>query len=230
MQTPLSTRDFRFFCPHCSQSLEATVELIGETFECPSCKKAIVVPKPTVHPTPPPIPHQPNHLQLPHMPPVVVIQKKSGCLSSGLIVVGLIFFGVVGLLVLGLIAGSAAIKDGAEKSPSVDSTPREKTLRELKEEIRIRIKLDWAWKKTGFGNIMEADFTITNFSPHDIKDIEISTIQSGKSGTQIDRNARTIYEIIKAGETKQFKNFNMGFIHSQSESASATITDFVIIK
>jgi len=179
---------------------------------------------------PPPLSHHPVQPQTPNQPPVVVIQKKSGCLSTGLIVVGVIVIGSIGLSVLGLIAGSSAIKESAAKSSSGDGDPREKSPRELKEEVRDQIELDWSWGKSGFGNIMEANFTITNSSPYDIKDIEIRTIQSGKSGTKIDRNTRTIYEIIKAGETKKFEKFNMGFIHSQSESASATIMDFVVIK
>ena len=99
----------------------------------------------------------------------------------------------------------------------------------LKEEIKSQIALDFAWSKGGFGNIMEADVKIINSSGHAIKDVEIRSLQFGKSGTQIDRNTRTIYEIIEAGETKEFKKFNMGFIHSQSEGAKATITDFVVI-
>ena len=114
-----------------------------------------------------------------------------------------------------------------QKKAAIDAIAEAKT---EKEKIRGQIKLDWEWRKGGFDNIMEADFKITNGSDHDIKDVEIRTVQAGKSGTRIDGNTRTIYEIIKARQTKEFKKFNMGFIHSQSNSASARITDFVVIQ
>ena len=155
----------------------------------------------------------------------VKIKKKTGC--GTMLVALLLAFLAFGVITSALSPRSDS--DSASGSSSSDA-PREKSPRELKEEVRNQIKLDGAWQKAGFGNIMEADFTITNSSTHDIKDVEIRTIQSGKSGTQIDRNTRTIYEIIKAGETREFKKFNMGFIHSQSESAGATITDFVLIQ
>ena len=144
----------------------------------------------------------------------VKMKKKTGC---GTMVVAL------------LLAPFVFVAVNSVLSPSSSSSFSDST-RELKEDIRNQIKLDWEWQKAGFGNVMEADFRITNSSSYDIKDVEIQTNQSGKSGTKIDRNTRTIYEIIKAGETKEFKKFNMGFIHSQSDSASATIIDFAIIK
>ncbi len=155
----------------------------------------------------------------------VTLKHKTSCLTMLLalilIPVGLAFFGSTIL--------PSSTSTSASQSVSSGS-PRPLSPRELKEAIRNQIKLDWEWQKSGFGNVMEADFTITNRSDHDIKDIEIRTVQVGKSGTQIDRNTRTIYEIIKARQTKEFKKFNMGFIHSQSESVSARITDFVVIQ
>ncbi len=155
----------------------------------------------------------------------VKIKKSMGC--GSLIAVVFLSF-----IVIGLISSSLSTDSGPASSSSTSSSsaPREKSPRELKEEIRAQINLDWAWRKAGFDNIMHADFTITNASSYDIKDVEIRTLQFAKSGTQIDRNVRTIYEIIKAGETREFKEFNMGFIHSQSNSASASITDFVLIR
>jgi hypothetical protein len=110
-------------------------------------------------------------------------------------------------------------------APSGDSSYDEE--REARQLVTIA---DWSWHKEGFNNIMEADFTITNGSRFDIKDIKIKCVHSAKSGTQIDSNTRTIYDVIKAGETRQFRKFSMGFIHSQVESSSASIQDFVIIR
>ena len=98
-----------------------------------------------------------------------------------------------------------------------------------KEIARKNIKLDFSWTTEGFGNIMEANFTVHNNSKYDIKDIEISCTHFAKSGTKIDSNDRTIYEIVKKKSTKKFPKFNMGFIHSQANSSSCQIKDFVVI-
>lgn len=38
--------DFKFNCPHCSQSLEASEEMLGETIDCPICNGRIELPNP----------------------------------------------------------------------------------------------------------------------------------------------------------------------------------------
>lgn len=94
-------------------------------------------------------------------------------------------------------------------------------------EIAARnIEAEFTWHKVGFGNVMEADFTITNNSNYQIKDIEIRCTHSAKSGTKIDSNKRIVYDIVPAKSKKTFSKFNMGFIHSQTESTSCRITDF----
>lgn len=80
------------------------------------------------------------------------------------------------------------------------------------------------WSKTGFGSVMEARFNIYNPLDFDVKDIEITCRHSANSGTVIDRNTRTIYEIIPARSSRYFNDFNMGFIHSQAERSQCEIT------
>jgi len=89
--------------------------------------------------------------------------------------------------------------------------------------IKFVVIEDYSWWKTGFDNIMEADFTIANDNPFPIKDIQIECVHTAASGTKIDSNVRTIYDIIPANSSKKFKNFNMGFIHSQAESTHCKI-------
>ncbi|WP_090261044.1 hypothetical protein [Pseudomonas panipatensis] len=82
-------------------------------------------------------------------------------------------------------------------------------------------------KKAG-GSLLEADFTIRNDGPVAVKDIEIKCTHFGPSKTEIDSNTRTIYEIINPSQTRTFRNFDMGFIHSQAVSSSCEITDLKI--
>ncbi len=85
----------------------------------------------------------------------------------------------------------------------------------------------WSWSKDGFSNIMIATFTIKNNANFDIKDVEITCVHSSPSGTVIDRNTRTIYEIFQAGKTRTIREFNMGFIHSQAQRSGCTIMSAV---
>jgi len=72
-----------------------------------------------------------------------------------------------------------------------------------KGEALSAVKLKYEWSKEGFGNVMEASFTIDNQSTYDIKDIEITCNHMAKSGTVIDSNKRTIYDIVKANSKKK---------------------------
>lgn len=99
----------------------------------------------------------------------------------------------------------------------------------VKADVREQLKFDFSWGKEGFGSIMKADFTIQNNSDYDIKDIKILCVHYAKSGTQIDKNERIVYEIISAGSTKSYPNYNMGLIHEQANRSSCLIEDFSVI-
>ncbi|HEY7640199.1 MAG TPA: hypothetical protein VH814_10775 [Steroidobacteraceae bacterium] len=88
------------------------------------------------------------------------------------------------------------------------------------------IKLDYNWSKVGFDNVMEATFTVANGSQYPIKDIEVTCNHFAKSGTKIDSNRRTIFDVVPANKKKTFQKFNMGFIHSQVEKSSCEVTSF----
>lgn len=49
---------------------------------------------------------------------------------------------------------------------------------------------------------MDVDFIITNNSDYDIKDIDIRCDHFAKSGTRIDSNKRTIYDIFSVNSKK----------------------------
>lgn len=91
------------------------------------------------------------------------------------------------------------------------------------------MQLKFSWNKEGFGNVMIANFTIINNGSRDVKDIQITCTHYAPSGTEIDSNTRTIYQIVKAGKRKTIKNFNMGFINSQARSSACNITDLTLL-
>lgn len=83
-------------------------------------------------------------------------------------------------------------------------------------------RLWYQWWKEG-SSLMQGNFVVYNDNGYDIKDVEIACVHYGNSGTEIDRNVRTIYEVIPAGERKGVSGFNMGFIHSQAARSKCSI-------
>ena len=98
-----------------------------------------------------------------------------------------------------------------------------------KEAALSAMSLDFRWSKGGFDTVMMADFVVHNNGSRDVKDIEITCQDMGKSGTVIDLNKRTIYDIVTAKGKKTFRNFNMGFIHGQAASSACAITDLTVM-
>ncbi len=91
------------------------------------------------------------------------------------------------------------------------------------------VQLNFKWEKGGFDNIMFADFTIRNPTSHPFKDFEVTCTHFSPSGTKIDSNTRTIYEVVEANATKKIRHFDMGFIQTQVKSSNCKITDLVPI-
>ena len=89
------------------------------------------------------------------------------------------------------------------------------------------VKLNYTWSTDGM--IMTGNFKIENPTDHPFKDFEITCNHFAPSGTKIDSNTRTIYEVVKAHGKKTMNNFNMGFIHSQTKSSSCSITDLILL-
>jgi RNA polymerase subunit RPABC4/transcription elongation factor Spt4 len=107
----------------------------------------------------------------------------------------------------------------------INSPKKENNQKANIEKISLEenVQLDYSWTKEAFDSVMEADFIITNNNSLDIKDIQIECNHYSKSGTEIDSNNRTIYEIIERGKSKQYPNFNMGFMHSQAVKSSCYV-------
>ena len=161
----------------------------------------------------------PFQLGSPRMSPMT-FWKTVWAVALGIILSGVLMFCIGlagGIFTLGFLRGAWAATQG-------DGT--QDAHRMAKTQVEI---VEWNWHTKGFGNIMEASFTIANNSPFAVKDIVIKCEHTAPSGTRIDSNRRTIYEVLKAGEVRSFQNFSMGFIHSQVSSSSAHIADFSIL-
>ncbi len=105
------------------------------------------------------------------------------------------------------------------------NAPHRETDSEKAQKAMPAVKLKTRWSKEGFGNVMMADFTITNNSSYFISDIFISCHMMGKSGTEIGTNANIIYDSVEPGKTKKIKEFDMGLINPQAASSNCEISD-----
>lgn len=114
-------------------------------------------------------------------------------------------------------------------TPAVTSTVKPIPAPSPKENALKSVILNYKWSKSAGGSAMEADFTILNQSEHAIKDVKITCTHYGQSGTKIDSNTRTIYEVFPARKSKTVKNFSMGFIHSQAHRSSCEVVDLDIM-
>jgi hypothetical protein len=109
----------------------------------------------------------------------------------------------------------------------IDDVFQEMVFRQLRLTVSsVKIK---SFKPRREGLLMTADFTIKNDSSIDIRDITVTCTHYAKNGTKIDSNTRTIYDIIKAGKSKNFRKFIMGFIHSKANSSYCEITNLKIV-
>lgn len=138
------------------------------------------------------------------------------------IIMSLIAFGsFLGGSYHGSTSSSTDKGNSAEGNSPAYNNPKDVLLRD--------VKLDFRWHKGGFGSVMLADFTVKNPTQYSFKDFEVKCTHTGPSGTVIDSNTRTIYEIVRAGSTKHINEQDMGFIHSQATKSYCEITDLVAL-
>jgi hypothetical protein len=78
-------------------------------------------------------------------------------------------------------------------------------------------------------SILTATFIIKNDGDVPVKDLEVKCTHYGSSGTEIDSNTRTIYQVFPAHKTRTIRGFNMGFIASQAATSGCHIEDLVVV-
>lgn len=89
------------------------------------------------------------------------------------------------------------------------------------------VDLKYEWGKAADGLVMLADFTFRNNNDFAVKDLTITCNHYASSGTLVDSNTRTVYELIRPKTAKTVRGFNMGFIHSQAARSGCKIVDLV---
>ena len=105
-------------------------------------------------------------------------------------------------------------------------TPREEPKVVAMRDVKLKLN---SWKKGGFDSIMLVNLTIENPTEYSVKDVSITCTHYAPSGTEIDSNSRTVYEVVPAKGRKAIREFNMGFIHSQASTTNCEIRDLEVM-
>lgn len=129
---------------------------------------------------------------------------------------------IIGFFVLGGIGQYMKVSPPSGSSSSGSVTPSMPSVADLSDKVTVK---DFKWTTYGGGSLLKlSSITIENKNAEDVKDFVIKCTNHGPSGTVTDTNERTLFEILKAGQTKTYKDFDMGFIHSQATSSGCHIT------
>ena len=146
--------------------------------------------------------------------------KRGGCLLLVLLLIGVAAIVLVSQLSSTIDKSTSDI--GKAKTPDDPRTEKERAMADV-----LIDKFSW-YKHADV--LLKVDLTIVNNTDTPVKDLEVTCTHSGPSGTRIDSNRRTIYEIIRPHSKRRFRGFDMGFIHSQATKSGCNITDLVVMK
>jgi hypothetical protein len=133
-------------------------------------------------------------------------------------------------VLLAVIAAGGLLNISSNGGSSSIGGPGPATTIDPKDVLIRDVKLDCRWQKGGFDTVMIADFTITNPTQYRFKDFEVKCTHYAPSGTEIDSNTRTIYEIVEPHSTKFVNQMNMGFIHSQAAESACKLADLAVVQ
>jgi hypothetical protein len=97
------------------------------------------------------------------------------------------------------------------------------TYKEVLAQLRIG---SFSWETKGFGTTMMATFVVHNDSPITVKDVVVTCKHSANSGTQIDSNTRTVYEVIQRKSYASVVDMNMGFIHGEAVKSKCIVVGY----
>lgn len=86
----------------------------------------------------------------------------------------------------------------------------------------VRI-VKWNLTRGGFDNVLLGTFTLKNDNPYAVKDFQIVCGQFAASGTELPVMYAKLYQRLEAGQTKTFKDVNLGLMHSQARTYNCAI-------
>jgi hypothetical protein len=128
-----------------------------------------------------------------------------------------LFWGFVSILIISAVYKNESSIENSVK-PLVPASTSESAL------LANIIVKDFSWQAGGLKSVMIiSKMTIRNDNKESVKDFELECIQNGPSGTVISRNKKTIFQVIPGYKAITLREISMGFMNSQSASASCNI-------
>ena len=75
--------------------------------------------------------------------------------------------------------------------------------------------------------MMIATIAVTNRNDHDVKDLDVECTMYAPGGTALGEARRTVYDVVPANADRTFRDFNMGTIHGQANTARCNVIGLV---
>jgi len=116
--------------------------------------------------------------------------------------------------------------DPAMAGANVESRPKSLSPPSYSEVLSQLRVTGFSFRKELFGTFMKVNFVIHNDSSIPVKDVVVTCSHSANSGTIIDSNTRTVYEIVGSRSYVSIVNMDMGLINSKAVDSSCKITAF----
>jgi hypothetical protein len=122
------------------------------------------------------------------------------------------------LLVVGVVGALALVNNHRKQqaAPAPQSSPL--VQRVSLENVDLKVN----WRKTST-NMMIATIAVTNRNNHEIRDLNVECTMYTPGGTALGEARRTVYDVVPAGADRTFRDFSMGTIHGQANTARCNV-------
>ena len=122
------------------------------------------------------------------------------------------------LLVVGVI-GVLAFVNNHRKQPAA---PAPQSLAPVQQASLENVDLKVSWRKTST-NMMIATIAVTNRNDHDVKDLNVECTMYTPGGAALGEARRTVHDVVPARADRTFRDFSMGTIHGQANTARCNV-------
>ena len=122
------------------------------------------------------------------------------------------------LLVVAVIGALALVNNHQEQQAAAAAQSSVPVQRASLENVDLKV----SWRKTST-NMMIATIAVTNRNDHDVKDLDVECTMYTPGGTALGEARRTVYDVVPAKADRMFRDFSMGTIHGQANTAQCNV-------
>ena len=122
------------------------------------------------------------------------------------------------LLVVGVIGALALVNNNRKQQTAPAPQSSAPVQRASVENVDVKV----SWRKTST-NMMIATIAVTNRNDHDVKDLDIECTMYTPGGTALGEARRTVYDVVPANADRTFRDFSMGIVHGQANTARCNV-------